>query len=101
MPIPLPPGRYPVQVTEVTSHSFTFTALDGHFDPVSSTISFSITSDPARNIYQYAVAHADNPSLLLLVAPFIANMTWTSQADALRDFLSDVPPEAPFPQSAP
>lgn len=40
----------PVKVTTVTSTSFTFTTLPGHFDPVGSTITFS-TYVSGGNVY--------------------------------------------------
>jgi hypothetical protein len=68
--LPLPPGRFPVRVTEVTPTSFTFTTLPGHFDydarsPGGSTVTFSTRSDTAGAVHleQVGVARTHDTSV--------------------------------------
>src|SRR5262249_15879129 len=73
IPSPLPEGSFPVKVTEVTPTSFTFTTLEGHFDPPGSIVTFSIRSDASGAIHleHDAITARDRSgaSLSLLVAP--------------------------------
>lgn len=87
---PLPPGRHPIKVTEVTEHSFTFTTLEGHFDTPGSTITFTIYKDINGIIHleQYGVAlPSKEPSFKFLLAPDMAKFAWDEQADNLRKWL--------------
>lgn len=81
----------PVKVTTVTSTSFTFTTLPGHFDPVGSTITFS-TYVSGGNVYlrqtgwwnihdpgEWAKAEATQP---------VAFFTWQKMSDNLREYAS-------------
>jgi hypothetical protein len=89
-PLPLPPGRFPVMVTQVTPTSFTFTALEGHFDPPGSKITFSVVVDSAGAIFleHRGVAVPGKPSSTYLLAPTIAGKAWDIQAANLRRWLS-------------
>jgi hypothetical protein len=89
-PPPLPPGRFPVMVTQVTPTSFTFTALEGHFDPPGSKITFSIIVDSTGVIHleHKGVAVPGDPSLAYLAAPTMAGKAWDAQAANLRRWLS-------------
>jgi hypothetical protein len=87
---PLPPGRFPIRVTEVTANSFTFTTLPGHFDPPGSTITFTIFPDPAGMIHLEhlgVTAPSADLSLMYPAAPYMAGKTWDIQAANLREFL--------------
>ncbi|MGZ2744459.1 hypothetical protein [Burkholderia stagnalis] len=86
---PLPPGRFPVQVTEVTPNSFTFTTQQGHFDPPGSKITFTITADSsgAIRLEHKAFARSDEPSPVYLIAPSLAAKAWDAQAANLRRWL--------------
>jgi hypothetical protein len=85
----LPPGSHPVRVTKVTSTSFTFTTLKGHFDPVGSTIKFSTFRDVNGNIYLVQEGRTLQTSFdaRLSVAPSFASSAWDRQAAALREYL--------------
>jgi hypothetical protein len=89
-PFPLPMGRFPVMVTQVTPTSFTFTALEGHFDSPGSKITFSILVDPAGviRLEHKGVAAPGNPSPAYLIAPTMAGKAWDIQAANLRRWLS-------------
>ncbi len=87
---PLPPGRHPIKVTEVTPTAFTFTTLEGHFDTPGSTITFTIYEDTNGNIHleHYGKAiPSKEPSSIYLLAPYIAKITWDEQADNLSKWL--------------
>jgi len=86
---PLPPGRFPVVVTEKTPNSFTFTTQKGHFDPEGSKITFTITADSSGAIYleHKAYAHSDESSPMYLIAPSLATKAWDIQAANLRRWL--------------
>lgn len=49
-------GNAPVEVTNVTPTSFTFTTLPGHFDPPGSTITFSV-HESGGHLYLEQTAH--------------------------------------------
>jgi RHS repeat-associated protein len=93
--VPFAPGRNPVLVTELTDWSFTFETLPGHFDPVGSTIRFSVDTDPFGNVvleqHGRAAARPGDPPrgfLFNQLAVKLANMTWDVQALQLAAFLS-------------
>jgi hypothetical protein len=88
--LPLPPGRFPVQVTAKTLTSFTFTTLPGHFDAEGSTVTFSIWADQAGTVYLGHLGIAEpssDPSLQFVIAPYMAAWTWDQQASNLRRWL--------------
>jgi RHS repeat-associated protein len=96
--LPLPPGEslmgqpYPVQVTQVSGTSFTFTTLPGHFDPIGSTITFTTWVDPESNIHleQYGrTTQSDHPDEMYFYAPLFAGFSWDIQANNLRNWLRD------------
>lgn len=85
----------PVEVIQVTSTSFTFKALKGHFDLPGSTITFSIFESNC-DIYLEQTAHAKLPNPFLdFIAPIIAANQWAQQAENLRIAL--VPGYQPLP----
>ena len=90
---PLPPGRWPVQVSEVTPTSFTFTTAKGHFDGAGSTITFSTWTDRqgnapgARN--KRPEQNGINP-ITAFAAPFLAGMAWDKQASNLGSWLGQL-----------
>jgi hypothetical protein len=91
---PLPPGRFPIRVTEITPNSFTFTTLPGHFDPEGSTITFAIFPDASGMLHLEhlgVTAPTADPSLMYLVAPYMAAKAWDIQAANLRAFLEKRP----------
>jgi len=87
---PMPPGRFPVQVTEKTPNSFTFTTFPGHFDSPGSTITFYIWADPKGTVHLGHLGIAEpsaDQSLKFIVAPYVAAWTWDQQANNLRRWL--------------
>jgi hypothetical protein len=87
---PLPPGRFPVMVTQVTPTSFTFTTLEGHFDGPGSKVTFSTVVDSTGLIHleHKGLAVSDQPSPQYLIAPTFAEKAWDIQAANLRRWLS-------------
>ena len=88
--LPLPPGRHPIEVSEVTEHSFTFRTLPGHFDTPGSTITFIIYEDTNGNIHiehDGVALPATDPSIKYLFAPDMAKLTWDEQAANLSKWL--------------
>lgn len=86
---PLPPGRFPVWVTRVTPTSFTFSTLEGHFDPEGSTITFTIWADETGTLHleHLAIAASKAPNPMYLLAPTMAGLAWDAQAQNLRQWL--------------
>ena len=88
--LPLPPGRFPVQVTVVTPTSFTFTALYGHFDAPGSTITFLMRTDAAGLFHfeQLGIGRSSESSISdYLYAPSVAAFAWTMQAENVRQWV--------------
>jgi hypothetical protein len=95
----IPPGKHPVRVTEATATSFTFTTVEGHFDPPGSTITFTTWTDADGNVHleQRGVTKPAPPSSLtyglpMILAPYLAGRAWDVQAQNLRQVL-EAPPE--------
>lgn len=90
LPFPLPPGRFPVMVTQVTATSFTFTTLPGHFDPPGSTITFTTWADSSGSVHleHRGVTTRGDASPSYIVAPTLAGEAWDLQAARLRNWLS-------------
>src|SRR5262249_53254204 len=88
----LPPGRFPVMVTQVLPTSFTFTTLEGHFDAPGSTITFTFRVDSYGTIHleHRATAASGDPSLIYLLAPAMSEIIWDAQANAVRQWLSGI-----------
>ena len=75
----------PVEVTQVTSTTFVFTAEQGHIDPAGSTITFSIcTLNGVNYLQQYANASTAAP-LVNLLFPSLAYRLWSYQAENLSN----------------
>jgi hypothetical protein len=88
--LPMPPGRFPIQVTEKTPNSFTFTTLPGHFDSPGSTITFYTWADEKGTVHLGHLGIAEpsaDHSLKFIVAPDAAAWTWDQQANNLRRWL--------------
>jgi RHS repeat-associated protein len=86
---PGPASYAPVKIVSTTSTSFTFLALEGHFDynpkdPTGAWIAFSIVQrDEQVYLQQKARALVENPALDF-IAPIFARSTWAQQAINLR-----------------
>ncbi|MBI4492385.1 MAG: RHS repeat-associated core domain-containing protein [Chloroflexi bacterium] len=100
---PGPAKHAPVEITAVSSTSFTFTALERHFDynpkdPQGSWIRFTII-ERGGNIYlqQKARALVEDPRIDFL-APRVAYLTWAQQARNLRRIFNPAYPAEPMPQ---
>lgn len=90
----LPPGENPVEVVEVTPNSFTFKTLPGHFDPPGSMISFMTAADVSGQVLLMHLGTTlpdASPSPKYLYAPIGANIAWTRQTEALRQWLANHP----------
>lgn len=96
----IPGARWGVQVSDVTSTSFSFTVLpgtgldgSGHVDPVGSVITFSMYSGKNGNIFlrQHGVPNHGSSGLTTNLTTKIttnrAIATWKTQADTLRQLL--------------
>lgn len=78
----------PVKVTFCDSTSFTFTAQKGHFDPVGSTVTFSVYEENGVDyLRQTAVWNIHNPAELAKaeVTRLAAIGTWSQQAQNLAN----------------
>jgi hypothetical protein len=94
----IPPGKHPVRVTEASATSFTFTTLEGHFDPPGSTVTFTTWTDADGNVHleQRGVTKPAPPSSLtyglpMILAPYLAGRAWDVQVENLRQVL-EAPP---------
>jgi RHS repeat-associated protein len=90
-------GDDPVRVTSVTSTSFTFTSLPGHFDGPNGTITFR-TYEENGDLYLCQVAHAPNASWVVnIFGPEIAKTVWAQQAANLSQALTPNSARPPWP----
>jgi len=90
----LPPGENPVEVVEVTPNSFTFKTLPGHFDPPGSMISFITAADVSGQVLLMHLGTTlpdSRTSPKYLYGPVGADIAWTRQSEALRQWLADHP----------
>ena len=89
---PLAPGFYlgddPVVVSKVTSTSFTFTALPGHFDPAGSTITFNTWEDRGELCLSQTGYATTASGLTDLLAPILAYGVWAQEATNLSNALA-------------
>jgi hypothetical protein len=89
---PTPISDSPVQVSSIGPSSFTFTTLPGHFDPVGSTITFSLYQTSGDEYLQQQAVWASGGILAAEYGSAIgAFPIWEMQAARLQYYLTNPP----------